>query len=121
MKHICENCLTIIYKSKVTPTVCPHCESGKMFDIGDSIADHILNLESKLDRLQQASRWIPVAERKPTVDDCRRDSEGNLIPFVMGCINGTLYGLIHIHHFALNDYYTDWQPIQLLPIPPEGE
>ena len=81
----------------------------------------IVALLDELDRLQQASRWIPVAERKPTVDDCRRDSEGNLIPFVMGCINGTLYGLIHIHHFALNDYYTDWQPIQLLPIPPEGE
>jgi len=65
MKHICENCLTIIYKSKVTPTVCPHCESGKMFDIGDSIADHILNLELELDRLQQASRWIPVDSVKP--------------------------------------------------------
>ena len=78
-------------------------------------------LLDELDRLQQASRWIPTSERKPTVDDCRRDSEGNLIPFVMGCINGTLYRLIPIHHFALNDYYTDWQPIQPLPTPPEGE
>jgi len=81
----------------------------------------VTDLLDELDRLQQASRWIPTKERKPTVDDCQMDSDGKLIPFVIGCINGTLYGLIHIDHFALNDYYTDWQPIQPLPTPPEGE
>jgi len=86
-----------------------------------TLIDIIGILRSEISRLQQASRWIPVSERRPTVDDCRKDSDGNLIPFVMGCINGTLYGLIHIHHFAINDYYTDWQPIQPLPTPPEGE
>ena len=95
MKHICENCLTIIYKSKVTPTVCPHCESGKMFDIGDSIADHILNLELELDRLQQASRWIPIDYvNRQEAYPCEIRYDKNELP-------------------------TFWRPY--LPTPPEGE
>jgi len=121
MKHICENCLTIIYKSKVTPTVCPHCESGKMFDIGDSIADHILNLESTVDRLQQASRWIPVSERLPEVN-----TRVSLFDKKTGF---SVYGSMqewrddrYLWKTDVGEYHfgsiTHWQP---LPTPPEGE
>ena len=123
MKHICENCLTIIYKSKVTPTVCPHCESGKMFDIGDSIADHILNLESTVDRPQQASRWIPVSERLPednrVVIACNRSR----CPAGVNFVFPSWFKDGKFHYQAEMIYecevpVTHWQP---LPTPPEGE
>jgi len=120
MKHICENCLTIIYKSKVTPTVCPHCESGKMFDIGDSIADHILNLESTADRLQQASRWIPTSEKYPednrVVIAVSKFSEGYHV-FPSWFKDGKFHYQAEMI-YECETAVTHWQP---LPTPPEGE
>ena len=115
MKHICENCLTIIYKSKVTPTECPHCESGKMFDIGDSIADHILNLESKLSRLQQASRWIPVEDYLNNVEV--KTKEGKT--YKAFYFNGNFW---EVSDPPFQGYIKDVTHVLLyLPTPPEGE
>lgn len=69
--------------------------------------------------LHEQLRWIPVSERKPTVDDCRIDSVGRRVPYVIGMCNGHLHGLIHLDYFAKNEVYTHWMSFPELPEVPE--
>ena len=78
----------------------------------------IAQLEAELAALREQVRWIPVNEKRPTRGDCATDPLGRPISYVLGCVNGHLYGLIHLDYFDINTTYTHWMP---LPKPPEGE
>ena len=76
----------------------------------------ISNLRSENAALRERVRWIPVNEKRPTRGDCATDPLGRPISYVLGCVNGHLYGLIHLDYFDINTTYTHWMP---LPQPPE--
>ncbi len=82
------------------------------------IMESLEKLRSELTALREQVRWIPVSKRVPDKNDCVIDASGRLVPFVLGCVNGSVYGLIHIDYFDINTTYTHWMP---LPQPPEGE
>lgn len=81
----------------------------------DTIERKITNLEQSESSLREQLRWIPVSERKPTVDDCRIDPLGRRIPYVIGIVDGHLHGLIHLNYFAKDNVYTHWMSLPEIP------
>ena len=81
--------------------------------------DEVEILQKSLCALQEATRWIPVGERFPDINDCPNEKE----PYVIARINGRLYGLVRITEFT-GYPYDEWKRIDIstlpLPVPPEG-
>ena len=75
----------------------------------------IVALLDELDRLQQASRWIPVSERLPDGCESVIGWDGEELAVIWWDSEGG----IHHPNYTIDSFVpTHWQP---LPTPPEGE
>ena len=102
MKDLCIKCGLI--SENTTKIHCPNCGVPNVHVVYDEVADYI-------DRLQQASRWIPESERLPEVN----------WKVVMVAKGKRIIGLAAYHkddHWETGEQYTYWRE---LPTPPEGE
>ena len=65
MRYFCDNFHSIFLMRRDISDVCSNCGQDKPSVISDGAVSYILDLESRLAKLQSENEWIPVSERLP--------------------------------------------------------